>query len=75
MEKREVRRHVENPQKPSREKSHAAMLEEALARPGIHEVMHVYQRWQKLDRGLDPYRATKRRPHTVTTTDHANVSQ
>jgi len=43
-----------------RERKRAAMLEEALARPGVREVMDVYGVWQAKDRGLDAYRlATK----------------
>ena len=59
--------------KPSeRERAHAALLEEALKRPGIPELMRVYGDWRNADRGLDPYRAaTKDLSHT-TTTDHAN---
>ena len=49
------------------------MLEEALARPGIKEVMEVYQNWQSLERGHDPYRRALRSPGKVTTTDHANA--
>ena len=36
-----------------REREHAEMLEAALARPGIREVMYVYRGWQEKDRGLD----------------------
>ena len=48
------------------------MLETALARPGVREVMAVYQNWQKADSGLDAYWATKKEPLTITTTDRAN---
>ena len=54
-----------------RARAHAAMLEEALKRPGIPEIMRVYGDWRTADRGLDPYRATKA-PSRTTTTDHAN---
>lgn len=50
-----------------------AMLQEALARPGVREVMHVYGGWQQADKGLDAYRAASRRASVVTTTDHANA--
>ncbi len=50
-----------------------AMLREALARPGVREVMKVYGGWQQADRGLDAYRAASRKGGIVTTTDHANT--
>ena len=40
-----------------REREHAEMLEAALARPGVREVMDVYRGWQEKDRGLDAYRS------------------
>ncbi len=75
MKERKARKHTETPEGSSRGEDHAAMLEEALTRPGIREVMQVYQGWQRLDRELDPYRATRRRSPIATTSDHANVSQ
>ena len=59
-----------NPSK--RAEEHAAMLKEALARPGVREVMKVYGEWWHIDRELDAYRAATRRAPTITTTDHAN---
>ena len=56
-----------------REQDRKAMLETALARPGVREVMAVYQNWQKADSGLDAYRATTKEPLTITTTDRANL--
>ena len=55
-----------------RARAHAAMLEAALKRPGIPELMRVYGDWRAADRGLDPYRAATKKPSHVTTTDHAN---
>ena len=55
-----------------RARAHAAMLEDALKRPGIPEIMRVYGDWRTADRGLDPYRAATKRPWRTTTTDHAN---
>ena len=55
-----------------RERAHAALLEEALKRPGIPEIMRVYGDWRTADRGLDPYRAATKAPSRATTTDHAN---
>lgn len=56
----------------TREQAHAELLKEAIARPGIREVMRVYKDWRRVDRGLDSYRAATREPHRITTTDHAN---
>ena len=56
-----------------REAAHAAMLEEALRRPGVREAMEVYRGWQRADNGLDPYRAATKQPWVTTTTDHANA--
>ena len=55
-----------------RARAHAAMVEEALKRPGIPELMRVYGDWRNADRGLDPYRAATKVPSRTTTTDHAN---
>ena len=49
-----------------------AMLKEALARPGVREVMKVYGDWQQADKGLDAYRTASKERRVVTTTDHAN---
>ena len=57
----------------NREAVHAAMLKEALRRPGVREVMEVYRDWQQADKGLDSYRAATKQPSITTTTDHANV--
>ena len=49
-----------------REREHAAMLDAALARPGVREVMDVYRGWQEKDRRLDAYRlATKAAGHVT----------
>lgn len=56
-----------------RERERAAMLEEALRRPGVREVMQVFDAWQRADRGLDAYRAATKETWTVITTDHANA--
>ena len=58
-----------------REREHAAMLEEALRRPGVREVMKVFGDWQHADSGLDPYRSATKEASIVTTTDHANVQK
>ena len=56
-----------------REKKRAALLKEALDRPGVYEAMKVYRDWQRADRGLDAYRAATRERYVITTTDHANA--
>lgn len=56
----------------TREQAHAKLLQEALERPGIRELMRVYEDWRQVDRGLDSYRAATREPRRITTTDHAN---
>lgn len=50
-----------------------AMLEAALARPGVREFMEVYQDWQKADRGLDAYRSATKEPLITTTTDRTSA--
>ncbi len=57
----------------SREMEQAAMLEEALRRPGVTEVMKVYESWKQIDNGLDVYRAATKKPQLITTTNHANT--
>lgn len=71
-ERRMSKKEVDTRVKSDREKAHAEMLEAALARPGLREVMRVYQGWQDKDRGLDAYRAATKRSDRVTTTDHSN---
>ena len=52
-----------------REREHAAMLKEALSRPGICEIMQIYQAYRKVDKKLNSYRlVTTRRGKVVTTT-------
>ena len=56
----------------TREQERTALIEGALKRPGIREIMRVYEDWRQVDRGLDPYRAATREPQQITTTDRAN---
>lgn len=63
------RKHVAS----KREQEHAAMLKEALSRPGIREVMDVYDGWREKDRGLDAYRAATKTPAYTTTTNHTRA--
>ena len=60
------------PEPSDRAKKHAALLKEALDRPGVYEAMKVYQNWQRADRGLDAYRAATRERHISITSDRAN---
>ena len=53
--------------------AHATLLKRALERPGVQDVMTVYQGWRWADQGLDPYRAATTDPAVTKTTDHANV--
>ena len=69
MTKRNIDKHVAS----KREQEHAAMLKEALSRPGIREVMDVYNGWREKDRGLDAYRAATKTPARTTTTNHTRV--
>ena len=66
-------KHTVKPQSSNREQEHAAMLKEALARPGVREVMQVYQNHQKVDKGLDPYRLATKHPEKLLTTDRTNL--
>ena len=59
--------------KSPRAQEHAEMLREALSRPGIREVMEVYENWQKADRAMEPYRLALKQRETIVTTDQANV--
>lgn len=63
----------DHPAKSKRERERAAMLEEALSRPGVRQVMEVYQNWHKADQAMEPYRLAAKQHETVTTSDHANV--
>ena len=60
---------IKKPSGSRREQEHAEMLEAALARPGVREVMDVYRGWQEKDRGLDAYRSATKTPGRVTTTN------
>ncbi len=55
-----------------REREHAELLERALARPGVREVMDVYDNWREKDRGLNNYRAATNIPGQIATTDSSN---
>ena len=55
-----------------RTEEHAAMLKEALARPGVREVMEVYGGWRRADKALEAYRVARKRAWIVTTSDRTN---
>lgn len=64
----------EKTKKPStRAQSHEEMLKEAQSRPGVREMMEVYDHWQKADKGMDDYRAATKKRIIATTTTHTNV--
>ena len=49
-----------------RQSEHESLLKEALAKPGVREVLRVYGHWQEKDREFDAYRAN--------TTAHGHIS-
>lgn len=52
---------------------HSAMLKEAMSRPGVREVMEIYERWRKADSSLDNYRqVTRSSTMKVVVSDRAN---
>lgn len=63
------------PKRSDRERNHAAMLREAIARPGVREVMQFYQIFQAIDKGLYPYRQATKIPEIVKSTDHTYVGK
>ena len=56
-----------------RAQDHAEMLEAALARPGVREMMKVYGGWQEKDQGLDVYRSATKKPERITTTNSSRA--
>ena len=61
-----------NPPPPTRTEQQEALLQEALARPGIPEVMRVYGNWKEQDRAQEPYREAMRGRPVIIATDHIN---
>ena len=57
-----------------REQAYAEMLEAALARPGIYEVMKVYGNWLEKEQGLASYRAVTQARAKIITTDSSDAS-
>ena len=62
-----------NPSSPTRTEQQEALLQEALARPGILEVMRVYENWKEQDQAQEPYREAMRDHPVIIATDHVNV--
>ena len=68
-----TKRNTDKREASRREREHDAMLQEALARPGVRDVMKLYDGWREKDRGLDAYRAATRTPASTTTTNHTRA--
>lgn len=58
--------------KSERAENHDRMLEEALARPGVREMMEVYGNCQESNRHIETYRSAKRQTQRSWTTDSSN---
>lgn len=54
------------PETTNRERGRAALLQQAMERPGTQDVIRVYESWKKADRGLDSHRALAGWRGTVT---------
>ncbi len=55
-----------------RKPNHEEMLQEALSRPGIPEIMKIYRQWQKQDEALTRYRTTSTGVARITSTYSLN---
>lgn len=58
-----------------REREHAELLKHALARPGVGEMMDVYDNWLENDRGLNCYRAATKKSARITNSNSSNSSK
>lgn len=56
-----------------RTEQYAAMLDDALRRPGVREAMAVYDACKQALDSLDAYRAATATAPRIITTDHANL--
>lgn len=56
-----------------REREHEELLERALTRSDIRDVMRVYDNWRVKDRGMNAYRAATKQSHRTATTDSSNI--
>lgn len=61
-------------EKSNRERSHADILREALARPGVSEAMRVYSNWHEKDKGMDAYRSVCQNDSGTTKTNSKSIS-
>ena len=68
-----TKRKIDNCSMSRREREHAEMLEAALTRPGVRELMKVYGNWQEKDRGLDAYRLATKEARSIVTTNSSNT--
>lgn len=55
------------------EQEREALLQKALDRPGIPEVMRVYGLWQERDEWLNSYRIATRKSFVFTDTNRTNT--
>ncbi len=58
-----------------RQKERDELLEEALRRPGIREVMKVYEDWKRADRALESHRAIERWKGEITTRSNTSATE
>ena len=68
-----TRKQTEKRSESKRAQSHAEMLEAALARPGVRELMKVYGGWQEKDQGLDVYRSVTKTLERITNTNSSTA--
>ena len=57
---------------PARAQQHAALLQEALAPPGVREAKRAYNGWWQVEQVLVAYRETTREKSITIATDHTN---
>ena len=55
-----------------RQKAYEKLLQEALSRPGIPELLEMHRSWRDANRTFDSYRTLTRPAPGTTTTDHTN---
>ncbi len=56
-----------------RQREQAEMLKDALSRPGVLEVMQVYQNWQDQEKRFTVYRDATNRPAKFGTSDRTSI--
>lgn len=69
VRKRATKKH----RRSARQQAFDAMLEEALARPGIKEVMEIHDNAQRQYRQYEVYRSFMRIPKRYTTSDRTDI--